>query len=177
MEFASRISAKDYRSALRLKRKNLYRIVYAAGVLDVALWAVFVFRSATGDIAGATSIFPQASILLVWASLMLMILPIQAHLGYRKNKNIQSEFNNSATEHGFSYKSSSGSSGEAPWSSFSFWRESRTVILLVFPSNIFLICPKSCLSVSQLEEFKGILEKLCRKNRHTRLEPLQQLAP
>jgi hypothetical protein len=163
MEFESRISAKNYRAALRLKRKNLYRILYAASFLDVALWVIFVFRSAAGDTAGATSIFGQASILFFWVAFMLIFLPLQSHLAYRKNKNIQSEFKNSATELGFSYKSSSGSSGEAPWSSFSFWRESRSVILLVFPSNIFLICPKSCLSPSQLEEFRGILEKALRK--------------
>lgn len=163
MEFSSRISAKDYRAALRLKRKNLYRVIYAVLTTGLVFLFVGVATQTTGKDGNVSQFLVQAPVLLGWSLLMAILLPLMGRLSYRKNKNIQAEFNNSVTESGFSYKSSSGSSGEAPWSSFSYWRESRTILLLVFPSNIFLICPKSCLSPTQLEEFKTILTKVLPK--------------
>jgi len=163
MEFTSRISSKDFRAALRLKRKNLYRAIYAVFAVGLIFLFVGVAIQPTSKEGGVSQFFVQAPVLLGWSILMLILLPSMGRLSYRRNKNIQAEFNNSVTESGFSYKSSSGSSGDAPWSSFSYWRESQAVLLLVFPSNIFLICPKSCLTSEKLEEFKAILSRVLPK--------------
>lgn len=159
MEFNSRISALEFRDAFRLKRKNLYRVIYAILAAGALFLVVGVAVQPTGKEGRASELLVQSPILLGWGFLMLLLLPLMARMSYRKNKNIQCDFVNAATAEGFSYRSSSGATGEAPWSSFSYWRESKTIFLLVFPSGIFLICPKSCLNPQKQEEFKVILGK------------------
>jgi hypothetical protein len=159
MEFICRISKKDYRDALRLKRKNLRRIVFAVLALDAVLWMWWMVLAIRGDISLASTVFGQAIAVLLWPGLMLVFFRWAAWYGYRKNQNIQSEFTYRLNEEGISYKSCSGGSGETRWSSLSYWRESKTVFILVFPSNIFLIYPWLCMTDGQQEEFRALVTR------------------
>src|SRR5277367_6411622 len=108
MEFICRISKKDYRAALRLKRKNLRRIIFAVLALDAVLWMWWMVLAIQGDMSRASTVFSQASIFLFWPVFMLAFFRWNAWYAYRKNRNIQGEFTCVLTEGGISYKSSSG---------------------------------------------------------------------
>jgi len=163
MQFNCRISKKDYEEALRLRRKNLRRVVYAVLICDVLLWLYWMMLAVKGEITKASAVMSQAMIFLIWPVVYLVFLWLFGFYSYRKNRNIKSEFIYRISGEEFSYQSSSGGSGVAPWTSLSYWRESKSVFILVFPSGVFLICPKSCLVAEQQDEFREIVQRVLTK--------------
>jgi hypothetical protein len=143
MEFTCKVSYKDYREALRLKRKILRRVVYGLLLIGVLLCIYWMVLAARNETVKSAQIFMPALELVVWPLVYLGLLRLFAFFSYRKNRNIKSEFFFHLTTEELSYQSSAGGSGTTPWSSLSYWRESKGVFILVFPSGIFLICPKS----------------------------------
>lgn len=156
MEFTCRVSYKDFGDALRLKRKNLGRAIYALLIVDIFLWIYWMVLAGQGRITESSRIFLPALELFVWPVFFIVLSRTLGYFNYKRNRNIQSEFVFRLTEAELSYQSSSGGAGKSPWTSMSYWRESRRVFILVFPSGVFLICPKSFMGGEQQEEFKRI---------------------
>ena len=157
MEFTCKVSYRDYREALRLKRKILRRVVYALLGLGALLCIYWMVLAAQNETVRASQIFMPALELVVWPILYLIFLRAFAYFSYRKNRNIRGEFSFFLSDEQLSYQSSSGGSGKTPWTSLSYWRESKRVFILVFPSGIFLICPKSFMTDDQQGVFKRIV--------------------
>jgi hypothetical protein len=163
MHFTCRITSKEYAEALRLKRKNLRRIVLGVLGLDSLLWIWWMILAVRGDSVRAATVFGLALPFLAWTVFTMVFLRITAWFSYRNNRNIQSEIVYSLTEERVGYTSSSGGSGETPWSSLNYWRESTDVFILVFPSNAFLVCPKRAMSTERQDEFRGIVGRVLKK--------------
>jgi hypothetical protein len=164
MQFTVRISKQDYRAALRLKRKNMRRAIFAVFALDAGLWIFWMVSVLRGELVRANSVFSQALIFLAYPLFCVMFLAWSTSHTYRRNRNIQGQFVYEVTEENLSYKSESGASAMSPWSSLNFWRESKRVFILVYPSGVFQIIPKSRIGEGQVDELRSILAKHLRKN-------------
>ena len=157
MEFTCQIDFEAYREGLRLKGKNKRRLIYGVLFCDGLLWIYWMIEAAKGEISTGSAILRQAIIFLAYPVLCLVIYEVWAFLSYQKNRNIKREITYQITPQTVSYTSASGSLGSSPWTSVDYWRESKRLVIVAFPSNAFLIFPRENMSTRQWEDFRGIL--------------------
>jgi hypothetical protein len=76
---------------------------------------------------------------------------------YRKDPLMRGQFAVSITPASIAIKNTAGTSSQSGWDIYDFWREGRSVIILVMHSSAYFILSLAELSEAQRGELRGIL--------------------
>jgi hypothetical protein len=171
MEFTVRLTEQDYIEAYKLKRRSKFRLI--TRIFVFAMFALFwttigaafwIEHRPSHDpsrveaaVAMRESLQPGAWFLSAFLLLYVFGIPWLLKRQYRKNDNLKAEFFNEVTAEGITQKSSKGSSSHTLWNAFRSWRESDRVMIIEFPSGLYLVLPKSEMSPDQQTELRGIV--------------------
>lgn len=171
MEFSVRVSERDYLDAFTLKRRSGMRVAARAALVAFAglAWTAVIgalvvqqVRSHDEDamqqaISLRVNILPAALVLTGFVALVWVVVPWLVRRQFRKNPNLQADFFIALTDAGITQRSSMGSSADTRWNAFKSWRESETILILEFPSNLYLVLPKTGLTEAQRQELRSIV--------------------
>ena len=171
MQFITKLTEDDYVEACRLKLKSFHRITASAITYSLAsifwlfLIASWIFRLLhPGDLfldqnatAFQTAVLPGAIALLLWILAFRILVPYLTTRKFRKAKNLHGEMVTELNSEGLKQTTSEGSYGFSRWADYSFWRESEQIFIVVYPTNIFCLLPKSALTAEQQSEVRVIL--------------------
>ena len=172
MRFTTRITEDDFVAACRLQLQSTHRTI--AGAIAYSLAAIFwLFLLAawiservhpgTGDFLGQssaafrTAILPAAILFAMWILIFRVLTSFVTRRRFRKTPSLRDAIDNEVSLDGLTQMMSSGSHGFIAWKDLSYWRESKRVIIVVYPTNVFCILPKSGLNDSQQAELRSIL--------------------
>jgi YcxB-like protein len=171
MQFTTRITVEDFVEAYRLQCKSLHRTITSTLVYIFAaiFWIFFagawiserlrpddLFLGQDPHVSQLT-VLPAAIGLLAWILIFRVFVPYGARRQYKKLKSLHGEISNEVTPEGLMQRTSSGSYGFSSWKDFSYWRESRRAFIVVYPSKIFCMIPKTGLTEEQLGEIRSTL--------------------
>jgi YcxB-like protein len=171
MEITFRVTEEDYIDAYRLKCKTPWRKFAWACALAILLllWTIVgasflvehLGRQGSSSTESATSMRANLAPATVIVTLGVLInsigIPWLLKRQFRKNKNFNAEFTTEVNAEGITQKSSMGSSSHTLWNAFKGWRESEKMVIIEFPSGLYLFLPKSKLSTEQGDELRSIL--------------------
>ena len=171
MKFTTRITEADFVAAHRLNCKSLHRQI-ASGIAYTFAAVFWIFlicaaiseRSHPGELFLGENphefrhlLFPGAILFLVWILAFRVYPPIATRRKFRNAQNLHEEILNEVTAEGLWQKTGGGSYGFSRWQDLSYWRESERIIIVVYPTSVFCLLPKSGLSSDQCAELRGIL--------------------
>ena len=162
MEFTVRITEQDYLDAYRLQRRSKWRMIgkFLAYASCALVWTIIGgsfliqhFRSQDPEridqaFAMRENFMPMSLFLTAYVLLTAIGIPWLLKRQFRKNRNLNADFFNQITAEGITQKSSQGSSSQTLWNAFKSWRESERVFILEFPSGLYLLLPKSGISIA-----------------------------
>jgi hypothetical protein len=172
MQFTSRITEDDFVDACRLQLQSTHRtiasvIAYTAAAIFwlflLAGWISERLHPADRDFLGQNpaafraTVLPAAVLLALWILIFRVITPYVARHRYRRAPYLHDEIANEVNLDGLAQKTSSGSFGFIAWKDLSYWRESKQVIIVVYPMKIFCILPKSNLNENEQAQLRSIL--------------------
>lgn len=171
MEFTYQLTEDDFVAANQLKLKSVHRIITSVVVYSIttffwigltAIWInpwLHPHAPHLGQDASAlqSSLLPGALSLALWILIFRVFSPYFMRRKFRKAQNLRGEFISVLNSEGLAEKSSKGSSTFSPWADFAYWRESKTMIIVVSPTDVFHMLPKSGLSDPQQTELRAIL--------------------
>jgi hypothetical protein len=110
-----------------------------------------------GRIRVCALLLPGGILILLWILAFRVYPPFATRRKFRQARNLHGEIVNELTAEGLWQKTEGGSYGFSKWKDFSYWRESEQIIIVVYPTNVFCLLPKSDLSSDQCAELRGIL--------------------
>jgi hypothetical protein len=171
MQFTSKLSEAEYMGAYRLNCKSPYRAIANAIAYTVTslfwifLIASWIFKALhpsdpfLGQNVSAfqKAILPGAFGFLLWVLFFRVYTPYDTRRKFRKTRSFQIEVLNEINSEGLMQKTSEGSYGFSRWADFSHWRESEQMFIVVYPTGIFCMIPKSAVTSEQQNEVRNIL--------------------
>ena len=171
MRFTTHVTEADFMAAYRLLCKSRHRqiasaiaYVFAAAFWSFLLCAAISERTHPGDhfwaethpSSCACSFREPSSFSSGFLrSGSTFLLPHAA--SFVRREPLHGEILNEVTSEGLWQKTSGGSYGFSQWQDFSFWRESERIIIVIYPTNLFCLLPKSDLNSDQCAELRAIL--------------------
>jgi len=172
MRFSVRVTQRDYIDAGHMiQRKTFLRhvILWPYLAITCIVWLALGIAFLSGlnapngmEVPGHRSnpiedVLSTGLWLLAGGASFIAFRAIRLRWEYRNNPNLRAEICWTITAEGISVTSTMGDSSTEPWTVLKFWRESRQVLLLVYPSGIYHIIPKANLSAAQIEELRSLL--------------------
>ena len=171
MQFTTKLTEDDYAAACRLMLKSVHRTIASAIAYSLAsifwlfLMVAWVFRLLhPGDLflnqnvsAFERAILPAAVAILIWILIFRVFVPYANRRKFRKARNLHGEMFTEINSDGLMQKTVEGSYGFSRWADFSFWRESEEIFIVVYPTSVFCLLPKSAMSEAQQSEVRTIL--------------------
>jgi len=171
VRFTTHVTEADFMAAYRLLCKSLHRRIASAIAYTFAavFWSFLVCaaiseRSHPGELfLGQDApefvrlLFPGAILILLWILAFRVYPPFATRRKFRQARNLHGEILNELTADGLWQKTEGGSYGFSKWKDFSYWRESEQIIIVVYPTNVFCLLPKSGMGSDQCAELRGIL--------------------
>jgi hypothetical protein len=171
VKFKTHVTEADFVAAHRLQRKSWHRVM--AGAIAYSLGAVFWLFLICAAVSEWTHpggmfldrnasefvrlLFPGAILLLLWILAFRVYPPFATRRKFRQTHTLHGEILNEITAEGLWQKTAGGSFGFSQWHDFSHWRESEEIIIVVYPSDVFCLLPKSGLSLDQCDELRHII--------------------
>ena len=171
MQFTSKLTEDEYMEAHRLHCKSPYRAIAnafaytLAGLFWIFLIASWIFKALypsdpfLGQNVSAfqKAILPGALGILLWVLFFRVYTPYATRRKFRKTRSFQIEVFNEINSEGLMQKTAEGSYGFSRWADFSHWRESEQMIIVVYPTGIYCMIPKSAVTTEQQNEVRNIL--------------------
>jgi hypothetical protein len=171
MQFTTKLTEEDYVAACRLKLKSVHRTIASAVAYTLAsifwtfLIAAWIFRLLhprglflnQNVPAFQTAVLPGAVAFLLWILVFRVYVPYANRRKFRRAKNLHGEMFTEINSEGLMQKTAEGSYGFSRWADYSFWRESEQIFIVVYPTNVFCLLPKSAMSAEQQSEIRTIL--------------------
>jgi hypothetical protein len=171
VRFTTHVTEADFMAAYRLHCKSLHRrIASAIAYTFAAVFWSFLVCAAISERTHPGELFlgqdasefvrlllPGGILILLWILAFRVYPPFATRRKFRKARNLHGEIVNELTAEGLWQKTEGGSYGFSKWKDFSYWRESEQIIIVVYPTNVFCLLPKSDLSADQCAELRGIL--------------------
>jgi hypothetical protein len=171
MKFTTRVTEADFMAAYRLLCKSLHRrIASAIAYTFAAVFWLFLVGAAISERTNPGELFlgkdasvfvrlllPGAVLILVWILAFRVYPPFATRRKFRQARTLHGEILNEINSEGLWQKTGGGSYGFSQWQDFSYWRESEQIIIVVYPTDVFCLVPKSELSLDQCAELRGIL--------------------
>lgn len=171
MRFTTHVTEADFMAAYRLLCKSRHRQIasaiayaFAAAFWSFLLCAAISERTHPGELfLGRDAsefmhlLFPGAILFLLWILAFRVYPPFATRRKFRQTRTLHGEILNEVTSEGLWQKTSGGSYGFSQWQDFSFWRESERIIIVIYPTNLFCLLPKSDLNSDQCAELRAIL--------------------
>jgi hypothetical protein len=177
MKFTTRVTEADFVAAHRLKCKSRHRQMASAIAYTFAaifwlflVWAAISERTHPGELflGKDASVFvrlllPGAVLILIWILAFRVYPPFATRRKFRQARTLHGEILNEINSEGLWQKTGGGSYGFSRWQDFSYWRESEQIIIVVYPTDVFCLLPKSHLSPDQCAEIRGFLAAALRQ--------------
>jgi len=171
MQFTSKLTEDEYMEAYRLNCASPYRtladsIAYTVTSLFwIFLIASWIFKSLhPNDLflgqnvsAFQKAILPGALGFLLWVLFFRVYTPYDTRRKFRKTRSFQFEVLNEINSEGVMQKTGEGSYGFSRWADFSHWRESGRMFIVVYPTGIYCMIPKSAVTSEEQNEVRNIL--------------------
>jgi hypothetical protein len=171
MQFTSRLTEDEYMEAYRLNCKSLYRaianaIAYAiTGLFWIFLIASWIFKTLhpnelfLGQNVSAfqKTILPGSVGFLLWVLFFRVYTPYDTRRKFRKTRSFQVEVFNEMNSEGLMQKTAEGSYGFSRWADFTHWRESARMFIVVYPTGIYCMIPKSAITGEQQKEVRNLI--------------------
>jgi hypothetical protein len=76
---------------------------------------------------------------------------------YRNDSSMQGQFTVDITRQSISVRNTTGISSKSGWNAYAFWRERKSVMVLIAPTGAYFILSLAGLSEGQRAELRGIL--------------------
>jgi len=171
VRFTTHVTEADFMAAYRLLCKSLHRRIASAIAYTFAavFWSFLVCAAISerthpcelflGQNASEFQhlLFPGAILILLWILAFRVYPPFATRRKFRQARTLHGEILNELTADGLWQKTEGGSYGFSKWKDFSYWRESEQIIIVVYPTNVFCLLPKSGMGSDQCAELRGIL--------------------
>lgn len=107
--------------------------------------------------AFGVNVAPFFVLIAVWLFLLFRFMPKRLKRSYRADPMMQGEFKVKITPDSFETANTSGSSSRTAWNNYQYWREGKSVIILVNFSGTYFILGLAALPEPQWTELRGIL--------------------
>jgi hypothetical protein len=184
MKFSYRVSEQDFREAQRVFNRHTWRrdrsqIVLWTCIVSglLLLWAFVHQGNAQLEPPGRSFLQDGRSFLwghgplvpllavafIVWLVWLLSAGQHEARKNFVKNPNSKGEFAISLAPEGLTITNTTGTTSNAPWSSYEFWIEGTNVIVLVLPSKLQFIISVGMASKELRNELRAILTQVLPK--------------
>jgi len=171
MQFTTKLTESEYMAAFRLHCKSPYRAIAnafaytLAGLFWIFLIASWIFKGQhpsdpfLGQNVSAfqKALLPGALGILLWVLFFRVYTPYDTRRKFRKTRSFQIEVFNEINSEGLMQKTAEGSYGFSRWADFSHWRESEQMFIVVYPTGIYCMIPKSAVTAEQQSEIRNIL--------------------
>jgi hypothetical protein len=185
MEFSYKLSEAEFLCANKLRNKGnpvfvIFKVIRGLILFWICVFVCFILvwvlvqrgasspavalQPTTGHVGAGhllmalTIIFgPFALILGAVIFLLVGLEPMLARRSYRKDPSMQGQFTVNITPDSIHMQNTGGTSSNSAWNLYSYWRERKGVIILMFHSGAYSIVSLAGLSEPQRDELRSIL--------------------